>query len=124
MEFYERVSGARMHAAFHKPANLFSYCLTKDILLDILKFVNSCFKTLNEMHNVLTYNKVWKQRLVNIGTLNINNVLNWNMTGVMARSVGIKKIYDYQLNITIRGIIQYLYVVLQALMVIVMIDIW
>ena len=91
MEFYERVSGARMHAAFHKPANLFSYCVTKDTLLDILKFVNSCFKTLNEMHNVLTYNKVWKQRLVNIGTLNINNVLNWNMTGVMARSVGIKK---------------------------------
>lgn len=91
MEFYERVSGARMHAAFHKPVNLFNYCLTKDILLDILKFVNSCFKTLNEMHNVLTYNKVWKQRLVNIGTLNINNILNWNMTGVMARSVGIKK---------------------------------
>ena len=58
MEFYERVSGARMHAAFHKPTILFNYCLSKDLLVDILLFVNSCFKTLNEMHNVLTYNKV------------------------------------------------------------------
>lgn len=91
MEFYERVSGARMHAAFHKPATLFNYCLSKDLLVDILTFVSSCFKTLNEMHNVLTYNKVWKQRLINIGTLNINNIINWNMTGVMARSVGLKK---------------------------------
>ena len=91
MEFYERVSGARMHAAFHKPTILFNYCLSKDLLVDILLFVNSCFKTLNEMHNVLTYNKVWKQRLLNIGSLNTNNILNWNMTGVMARSVGFKK---------------------------------
>jgi NADH:ubiquinone oxidoreductase subunit D len=58
MEFYERVSGARMHAAFHKPTTLFTYSLSKDLLVDILLFVNSCFKTLNEMHNVLTYNKI------------------------------------------------------------------
>ena len=97
MEFYERVSGARMHAAFHKPATVFNYSLSKDLLVDILTFVNSCFKTLNEMHNVLTYNKIWKQRLLNIGSLNTNNILNWNMTGIMARSVGFKK--DLRLSI-------------------------
>lgn len=97
MEFYERVSGARMHAAFHKPGNLFNYCLEKNLLIDILSFVNSCFKTLNEMHNVLTYNKVWKQRLLNIGAMGINSVIDWNLTGVMARAVGLKK--DLRLSV-------------------------
>ena len=91
MEFYERVSGARMHAAFHKPENNFNYVCDKTLLLDILKFIKNCYKTINEMHNVLTYNKIWKQRLINIGTLNIKNITNWGLTGVMARSVGLKK---------------------------------
>lgn len=91
MEFYERVCGARMHAAFHRVSTNFSYTLDKILLTDILKFINNCYKTLNEMHNVLTYSKIWKQRLINIGTVNINNVSNWNLTGVMARSVGFKK---------------------------------
>lgn len=91
MEFYERVSGARMHAAFHKVSTNFYYTLDKLLLTDILKFIKNCYKTLNEMHNVLTYNKIWKQRLINIGTININNITNWNLTGIMARSVGYKK---------------------------------
>ena len=91
MEFYERVSGARMHAAFHKVGNNFNYIIEKNLLLDILKFVKNCYKTLNEMHNVLTYNKIWKQRLYNIGTINTNNVISWNLTGIIARSVAIKK---------------------------------
>lgn len=91
MEFYERVCGARMHAAFHRVANNFLYIIDKNLLLDILKFINNCYKTLNEMHNVLTYSKIWKQRLINIGTININNITSWNLTGVLARSVGYKK---------------------------------
>lgn len=91
MEFYERVSGARMHAAFHRTAINFNYILEKSLINDILKFVKNCYKTLNEMHNVLTYNKIWKQRLINIGTINNKNIINWNLTGVMARSVGFKK---------------------------------
>jgi NADH:ubiquinone oxidoreductase subunit D len=58
MEFYERISGARMHAAFHKSSQNFNYILTKELIVDILFFVKNCFKTLNEMHNVLTYNKI------------------------------------------------------------------
>jgi len=58
MEFYERVSGARMHAAFHKVSTNFFYKLDKLLLNDILKFLKNCYKTLNEMHNVLTYNKI------------------------------------------------------------------
>lgn len=69
MEFYERVSGARMHACFNKPVNQFNPILDKNLLVDILFFVKECFFTLNEMHNLLTHNKIWKQRLLNIGTL-------------------------------------------------------
>lgn len=58
MEFYERVSGARMHAAFHRVSQNFNYVIHKELILDIIKFIKNCFKTLNEMHNVLTYNKV------------------------------------------------------------------
>ena len=91
MEFYERVSGARMHAAFHRVSTNFAYQIDKQLLTDILRFIKNCYKTLNEIHNVLTYSKIWKQRLINIGTLNTSNITNWSLTGVMARSVGYKK---------------------------------
>lgn len=91
MEFYERVSGARMHAAFHKPLNLFSPELDFNFLQDVLYFIQNCYTTLNEMHNVLTFNKIWKQRLVNIGTLNPEICESYNLSGVMSRSCGIKR---------------------------------
>jgi NADH:ubiquinone oxidoreductase subunit D len=58
MEFYERVCGARMHAAFHRTNLNFNYILDVNLLNDILKFIKNCYKTLNEMHNVLSYNKI------------------------------------------------------------------
>jgi NADH:ubiquinone oxidoreductase subunit D len=58
MEFYERVCGARMHAAFHRTAENFDYSCDTLLLTDILKFIKNCYKTLNEMHNVLTYSKI------------------------------------------------------------------
>lgn len=91
MEFYERISGARMHAAYHKPVNIFSSELDKNFLQDILYFIQNCFTTLNEMHNVLTYNKIWKQRIINIGTITSDFSAKLNLTGVMARSTGIKR---------------------------------
>jgi NADH:ubiquinone oxidoreductase subunit D len=91
MEFYERVSGARMHAAFYRPNEVNTHALSTFLLEDILEFSRNFFTTLNEMHNVLTYNKIWKQRLINIGTISIKNCLNYGLTGVLSRSVGIKR---------------------------------
>lgn len=91
MEFYERVCGARMHSAFHRTSENFSFNCDTLLLTDILKFIKNCYKTLNEMHNVLTYSKIWKQRLINIGTINLKTIQMWNLTGVMSRSVGVKK---------------------------------
>jgi len=58
MEFYERISGARMHAAFYRPNEINISCISSFLLEDILDFVRNCFTTLNEMHNVLTFNKI------------------------------------------------------------------
>ena len=58
MEFYERVCGARMHAAFHRTSINFNYIFENNLLKDILNFIKHCYKTLNEIHNVLTYNKI------------------------------------------------------------------
>jgi NADH:ubiquinone oxidoreductase subunit D len=91
MEFYERVSGARMHAAFYRPNALNLHATSPFLLEDILDFNRNFLKTLNEMHNVLTYNKIWKQRLINIGTYNFETCISYGLTGVMSRSVGIKR---------------------------------
>jgi len=91
MEFYERVSGARMHAAFYRPNEVNIQSISSFLLEDILEFTRNCFTTLNEMHNVLTYSKIWKQRLVNIGVYSYKTCLEYGLTGVMARSTGIKR---------------------------------
>ena len=91
MEFYERVSGARMHAAFYRPNDVNYDAINNVLLEDILKFSKDCLITINEMHNVLTYNKIWKQRLVNIGTYSYKTCLEYGLTGVLARSTGLKR---------------------------------
>ena len=91
MEFYERVSGARMHAAFYRPNEVNLNSISSFLLEDILDFNKNCFSTLNEIHNTLTYNKIWKQRLINIGSYSYEMCINYGLTGVMSRSTGIKR---------------------------------
>jgi len=91
MEFYERVSGARMHAAFYRPNDSNLESISNFLIEDILDFTRNCFTTLNEMHNILTFNKIWKHRLVNIGIFNYQTCLDYGLTGVMSRSVGLKR---------------------------------
>lgn len=91
LEFYERVSGARMHAAFYRPNELNYEALNTNLLEDIIRFSKNCEVTLNETYNVLTYNKIWKQRLVGIGSYSYKTCLDNGFSGVMARCVGIKR---------------------------------
>ena len=58
LEFYERVSGARMHAAFYRPNDANLDAVSSFMIEDILDFTRNCFTTLNEMHNILTFNKI------------------------------------------------------------------
>jgi len=91
LEFCEKISGARMHYALYK-FNFFNYKLiSNNLLIDLLIFCKNFFITLNEIHNTLTYNKIWKQRLINIGIFNFNDCINYGLTGIMSRSCGIKR---------------------------------
>jgi NADH:ubiquinone oxidoreductase subunit D len=58
MEFYERVSGARMHAAFYRPNDIDWTGLNYQFFLDITLFTRDCFKSLTEIFAILTTNSI------------------------------------------------------------------
>lgn len=91
MEFYERVSGARMHAAFYRPNDIDWTGLNYQFFLDVTLFARDCFKSLTEIFSVLTTNRIWKSRLVNVGSLNLTDAIGYGATGPVIRSVGVKK---------------------------------
>jgi NADH dehydrogenase I D subunit len=88
MEFYERVSGARMHTAYIRPGGI-----AKDISIsfcdDLFKFIKNFRKSVIEMEELLNNNRIWKQRLVNIGTLKYKDALDLSCSGVILRGSGI-----------------------------------
>lgn len=88
MEFYERVSGARMHAAYIRPGGV-AQDLPSGLLDDIFTFIQAFDKRINEMEELLTSNRIWKQRLVDIGVVPAKDALNWGFTGVMLRGSGV-----------------------------------
>ncbi len=91
MEFYERVSGARMHAAFYRPNDIDWTGLNHQFFLDVALFSRDCFKSLTEIFAVLTTNAIWKTRLVGIGSVNLTDAVSYAASGPVVRSVGIKK---------------------------------
>lgn len=91
MEFYERVSGARMHAAFYRPNDIDWTGLNYQFFLDVSIFSRNCFKSLTEIFTVLTTNRIWKSRLVGIGSLNMIDAYSYAASGPIIRSVGLKK---------------------------------
>jgi NADH:ubiquinone oxidoreductase subunit D len=91
MEFYERVSGARMHAAFYRPNDIDWTGLNYQFFLDVALFARDCFKSLTEIFTVLTTNRIWKSRLVGVGSINMNDVIGYGVTGPVIRSTGVKK---------------------------------
>nr|YP_010394669.1 NADH dehydrogenase subunit 7 [Phytophthora quercina]DAZ89106.1 TPA_asm: NADH dehydrogenase subunit 7 [Phytophthora quercina] len=88
MEFYERVSGARMHAAYFRPGGV-NQDLPKGLLNDIYIFCEQFNTRLDEIEEMLTNNRIWKQRLVDIGIVSAKDALNLGFSGVMLRGSGI-----------------------------------
>lgn len=88
MEFYERVSGARMHSSYFRPGGVFED-LPIGLLNDIFIFCNQFNSRLDEFEEMLTNNRIWKQRLVDIGIINFQDAENYGFSGVMARGSGI-----------------------------------
>jgi len=87
-EFYERVSGARFHAAYIRPGGV-SQDMPLGLSEDIFVFVDNFGKRLDEMEEMLTGNRIWKQRLVDIGVVTADEALAWGFTGVMLRGSGV-----------------------------------
>jgi NADH dehydrogenase (ubiquinone) Fe-S protein 2 len=88
MEFYERVSGARMHAAYVRPGGV-SSDLPIGLLDDIYIFIQQFNTRIDEIEEMLTNNRIWKQRLVDIGVVTAKDACDWGFSGVMLRGSGI-----------------------------------
>ena len=88
MEFYERVSGARMHAAYVRPGGV-AQDLPLGISEDIFKFAHQFASRIDEMEEMLTNNRIWKQRLVDVGVVTADQALDWGFSGVMLRASGV-----------------------------------
>lgn len=97
MCFYERVSGARMHAAFLRPGGL-SYDLPQDLLIDIRNFVAKFPECVANIEDMLTNNRIWKERLIDIGIITSKQALDWGFSGVLLRSTGIS--WDLRKNMS------------------------
>jgi NADH dehydrogenase (ubiquinone) Fe-S protein 2 len=88
MEFYERVSGARMHAAYIRPGGI-SMDIPLGLLDDIFLFIKQFTLRLDEIEEMLTSNRIWKERLVNIGVVTAKKATDWGFSGVMLRGSGV-----------------------------------
>ncbi len=89
IEFYEKVSGARMHAAYVRPGGVFRD-LPDGLLEEIETFVNQFEPKIKDMEDLLTENRIFKQRLVDVCPVTKEQALDWGFTGPMLRSTGIE----------------------------------
>jgi len=87
IEFYERCSGARFHSSYIRPGGV-SHDIPQGLLEDIYSFINQFFYRIDEIKDVLTLNRIWKQRLINIGLINIKDIFEFGFSGVMLRGSG------------------------------------
>ena len=87
MEFYERLSGARMHANFIRPGGVNSD-LTIGFINDLIVFCNQFLIRLNEIEDLLNKNRIWFNRVNNIGIVTKKDSISLGFSGVMVRGSG------------------------------------
>ncbi|MFZ5913306.1 MAG: NADH-quinone oxidoreductase subunit D [Pseudomonadota bacterium] len=87
MIFYERVSGSRMHAAYFRPGGVHQD-LPAGLAEDIRAFCENFPRVIDDIEGLLTDNRIFKQRNVNIGVVSLEDALAWGFTGVMLRGSG------------------------------------
>ncbi len=87
MIFYERACGARLHSNYFRPGGVHQD-LTPELLDDIEEWTTTFPKVLNDIHGLLTENRIFKQRNVDIGIVTEQDILDWGYSGVMVRGSG------------------------------------
>jgi NADH-quinone oxidoreductase subunit D len=88
MEFYERASGARLHAAYFRPGGVHQD-LPPKLLDDIHKYCDRLHKVVDDLETLLTENRIFKQRTVDIGVVGAKDAKDWGFTGPMLRASGV-----------------------------------
>nr|QWK44859.1 NADH dehydrogenase subunit 7 [Pterygophora californica] len=110
MEFYERVSGARMHASYFRPGGV-SQDVSIGLINDIFSFAAQFGQRLDEMEEMLTDNRIWQERLVDIGVVSAQEAINWGFSGVMLRGSGVRwdlrknEPYDVYSDMDFQGVV-------------------
>ena len=89
MVFYERASGSRMHAAYFRIGGVHQDLPAK-LLQDIYDFCDPFLKVLDDISGLLTENRIFKQRNVDIGIVSKQDAFEWGFSGVMLRGSGIE----------------------------------
>ena len=87
-DYYEEVSGARMHAAYFRPGGV-ARDLPEGLLEKIKGFTERFIGYVDEYETLLTENRIWKQRNVDVGVVDKQAALDWGFTGPMIRGSGI-----------------------------------
>ncbi len=87
MVFYERASGSRMHAAYVRPGGVHQD-LPQKLIDDIGHFCTTHPKVLDDIETLLTGNRIFKQRNVDIGIVSLEECFKWGFSGVMVRGSG------------------------------------
>jgi NADH-quinone oxidoreductase subunit D len=87
MEFYERVSGARMHAAYFRVGGVHQD-MPKGLDEDIYKFCETYPAVIDDIEGLLTENRIFKQRNVDIGVVTVEEAIARGFSGVMLRGSG------------------------------------
>jgi NADH-quinone oxidoreductase subunit D len=88
MEFYERVSGARLHAAYFRPGGVHQD-LPAGLADDIRAWAAQFPKRIDDLEELLTENRIFKQRTVDIGIISGKDAIDWGLTGPMLRASGV-----------------------------------
>ena len=87
MVFYERASGARMHANYFRVGGVHQD-LPPKLLDDIWDFCDPFLKVCDNLEVLLTDNRIFKQRNVDIGVISLDDAWAWGFSGVMVRGSG------------------------------------
>jgi NADH-quinone oxidoreductase subunit D len=87
MVFYERASGSRMHAAYVRPGGVHQD-LPPELVEDIYAFCDPFLKVCDDLETLLTGNRIFKQRNVDIGVVTLDEAWANGMSGVMVRGSG------------------------------------
>jgi NADH-quinone oxidoreductase subunit D len=88
MEFYERVSGARLHAAYFRPGGVHAD-LPAGLADDIRGWAAQFQARVDDLEHLLTENRIFKQRTVDIGIISAKDAIDWGLTGPMLRASGV-----------------------------------